>query len=99
MAISCILALVGVLVLALLQLQSGTSATAAPHYSRSNDDNCKCMPGDACWPSTEDWTALNSSLGGKLVATVPIGSPCHDPTYVKVECLSLQQKWFMPEVQ
>ena len=80
MAVSHILQVVGVLVLALLHLQSGTSATAAPHYRRNSDENCKCMPGDGCWPSTADWTALNSSLGGKLVATVPIGSPCHDPT-------------------
>ena len=99
MAISRILPLVGVLVLALLHLLSGTSATATPHYARSKDNSCKCMPGDACWPSIEDWNALNSSIGGKLVATVPIGSPCHDPTYVEAECLSLQQQWFMPEIQ
>ena len=99
MAISRILPLVGVLVLALLHLQLGSSATVAPHYSRSIDENCRCMPGDTCWPTTEDWTAFNSSLSGKLVATVPIGSPCHDPTYVEAECLSLQQQWFMPEVQ
>ena len=99
MAISCILQLVGVLILVLLHLQPGTSATAAPHYPRNNDKDCKCMPGDACWPSTEDWTALNSSLSGKLVATVPLGSPCHDPTYVEAECLFLQQQWFMPEIQ
>lgn len=57
------------------------------------------MPGDACWPSTEDWTALNSSLSGKLIETVPLGSPCHDPTYVVAECLSVQQQWFKPEIQ
>ena len=99
MAVSHILPLVRILVLALLHLQPGASAIAAPHYQRSNYENCKCMPGDACWPSIEDWNALNSSIGGKLVATVPIGSPCHDPTYVEAECLSLQQQWFMPEVQ
>ena len=99
MAISYITQLVDILVLVLLHLHPGISATAVPHYPRNNDAHCKCMPGDACWPSTEEWTALNSSLGGKLVATVPIGSPCHDPTYVEAECLSLQQQWFMPEVQ
>ena len=99
MAISRILQLVGVLIHFLLHLQRGTSTTAIPHYPRNNNGDCKCMPADACWPSTEDWTALNLSLSGKLVATVPLGSPCHDPTYVEAECLSLQQQWFMPEIQ
>ena len=99
MAISRILQLVAVLIPVILHLQRDTSATATPHYRRINDEGCKCMPGDACWPSTEDWTALNTSLSGKLIATVPLGSPCHDPTYVEAECLSLQQQWFMPPIQ
>ena len=94
MAISRILQLVGVIISVLLH-----SVAATPHYPRNNDGGCKCMPGDACWPSTEDWTALNRSLSGKLIATVPLGSSCHDPTYVEAECLSLQQQWFKPEIQ
>lgn len=94
MAISRILHLFGVFIPVLLH-----SAAATPHYPRSNDGGCKCMPGDAYWPSTEDWTGLNRSLSGKLIATVPLGSPCHDPTYVEAECLSLQQQWLMPPIQ
>ena len=91
--------LFGVLTLALLYFHNGISATTAPYQSRNNDEDCKCMPGDACWPSVEEWTALNSSLSGKLVETIPLGSPCHVPTYVEAECLHLKQQWFRPDIQ
>lgn len=35
-----------------------------------------CTPGSACWPSDDDWRALNSSVGGRLFAVVPVGAPC-----------------------
>jgi hypothetical protein len=61
--------------------------------------NCLCLPGDACWPSQDTWSNLNSTVGGKLVATVPIGSPCHDPTYDADACSKLQQDWLNPLIQ
>ena len=95
----CNFQLVGVLVLALLDLYGGISATPAAIHPTSKHKNCKCMPGDACWPSTQDWTALNSSLHGKLFPTIPIGSLCYDPTYVEAECLSLKHQWYRPDIQ
>ncbi|KAF2849814.1 FAD binding domain-containing protein [Plenodomus tracheiphilus IPT5] len=59
-------------------------------------EQCRCLPGDACWPSTATWSTLNSTIGGKLVATVPIGSPCHDPTYNATTCKVLQDQWTNP---
>ena len=58
--------------------------------------DCLCLPGDACWPSQAKWSSLNSTVGGKLVATVPIGSPCHDPTYDATACADLQKAWTNP---
>ncbi|KAK1995543.1 FAD binding domain-containing protein [Colletotrichum falcatum] len=57
---------------------------------------CRCLPGDACWPSTASWDALNATVGGRLVATAPIGSPCHDPTYDAEACAALQSSWSNP---
>ncbi|GLB01552.1 hypothetical protein AtubIFM61612_008452 [Aspergillus tubingensis] len=39
--------------------------------------SCRCFPGDACWPSTQDWDTFNTTLGGRLIATVPAASVCH----------------------
>ncbi|KAF5484496.1 FAD-linked oxidoreductase ZEB1 [Colletotrichum siamense] len=68
----------------------------APFAERATD--CKCFPGDSCWPSTETWNALNTTVGGRLIATVPLGSPCHDPTYDAATCATLQSEWQDSEI-
>ncbi|KAH6638522.1 hypothetical protein BKA67DRAFT_596339 [Truncatella angustata] len=57
---------------------------------------CYCMPGDSCWPATSAWSQFNSTVGGRLIATVPIGSPCHDPNYDAAACAALQAEWTLP---
>ena len=64
-----------------------------------DSSQCRCFPGDSCWPSHADWAGLNASISGRLVATVPLGSPCHDPTYNAAECKILQTNWFEPSEQ
>ncbi|KAK7397791.1 hypothetical protein QQX98_012840 [Neonectria punicea] len=59
---------------------------------------CRCLPGDACWPSVAAWNELNSTVDGRLIATVPIGSPCHDPTYDAAACAELQTDWKLPQL-
>src|SRR4051812_1944411 len=62
---------------------------------------CRCTPGDACWPGGADWKALNSTLGGKLIKNVPIGSVCHKKqnftSYDATKCAQLQTAWNVPE--
>lgn len=58
---------------------------------------CRCFPGDACWPSQAIWQNLNGSVQGRLVATVPLGAPCHDPVYNAKICQSLQSNWLEPD--
>ncbi|KAI4146181.1 MAG: hypothetical protein LQ341_002161 [Variospora aurantia] len=46
------------------------------------------------------WDSFNQSLGGKLVATTPIASPCHHGPfgpYDAQQCSELQSAWFYPE--
>ncbi|KAI0484813.1 hypothetical protein GGR56DRAFT_680558 [Xylariaceae sp. FL0804] len=64
----------------------------------STSPACKCFPGDSCWPTDGDWAALNSTVGGRLVATVPLGSPCHDPDYDAERCAYLQQQWTLETI-
>ncbi|KAI1088289.1 FAD-binding domain-containing protein [Rostrohypoxylon terebratum] len=58
-----------------------------------NPTKCRYLPGDANWPSQDEWTTLNDTVGGRLIATVPLGSPCHDPTYDEELCTSLKERW------
>ncbi|CAH0057485.1 unnamed protein product [Clonostachys solani] len=54
---------------------------------------CRCFPGDSCWPSSDDWAGLNQTVHGRLIATIPLASVCHDPTYDAEACIALKQRW------
>jgi len=66
------------------------------------DAECKCFPGDACWPSSSTWSSLNETVNGKLIATVPLAAVCHDgsnthpdwPAYDEAACAALQARWY-----
>ena len=73
-----------------------TATAALTSTAFANDSNCYCLPGDSCWPSASSWESLNSTVGGRLVATVPIGSPCHDPNYDAAACAALKSDWTTP---
>lgn len=83
------------LLLSLLLFYSCCSGTVDSYST----EDCRCFPGDACWPSGLTWQALNVSIHGKLVATVPLATPCHDPTYNLDVCKSLEKNWLEPQQQ
>ncbi|GAQ11669.1 hypothetical protein ALT_8990 [Aspergillus lentulus] len=74
-----------------------TALVALVSAKGSKCSECRCLPSDSCWPSPASWAALNSTVGGRLVATVPIGSPCHDPTYDATACAALRDAWNLPQ--
>lgn len=61
--------------------------------------SCKCFPGDACWPSEQKWRGFNATVGGRLIKTVPLASPCHYPNYDMALCEELKSEWHFPPVQ
>ncbi|KAK3370113.1 hypothetical protein B0H63DRAFT_307763 [Podospora didyma] len=60
--------------------------------------SCKCFPGDSCWPSTSTWSQFNSTVGGRLIATVPLAEACHAPKFDNATCQSLQSQWQAPDI-
>ncbi|KAH9896260.1 putative isoamyl alcohol oxidase [Xylariomycetidae sp. FL2044] len=72
----------------------------APHVARYNStySQCKNIPGDPGWPSQHDWDTLNSTVGGRLVATQLLANICHTQTigpvplgpYDEEQCDALQ---------
>ncbi|CAG7952169.1 unnamed protein product [Penicillium olsonii] len=58
---------------------------------------CRCFPGDACWPSVDVWTQFNETIDGRLIKTVPLGTPCHAPNYDAEKCTTLRDGWTVPE--
>lgn len=57
--------------------------------------NCKTAPGDAAWPSIEEWSALNQSIGGSLIRTAPAASSCYagNPLSSPYNCSSVKDHW------
>ncbi|KAI3615878.1 fad binding domain protein [Moniliophthora roreri] len=58
---------------------------------------CRILPTDDAWPSSDVWDTFNHTIGGRLIKTVPIGSPCHDPTFNEEQCNMVRQNWRRPE--
>ncbi|KAJ5947624.1 hypothetical protein N7466_000639 [Penicillium verhagenii] len=58
---------------------------------------CRCFPGDSCWPSERAWSQFNKTIDGRLIKTVPLGTPCHAPDYNATTCAALEAGWKLPE--
>lgn len=68
--------------------------------STATNSTCRCFPGDACWPTAAEWATFNETVGGRLVATVPIASVCHYDnftTYDADACAALLNVWDYPQ--
>ena len=62
----------------------------APDNSAS--PNYTCIPGQSCWPSTDEWNAFNESVSGHLKPIVPWAAPCYsDPS--SEQCQEVAQNY------
>ncbi|KAJ5662168.1 FAD-linked oxidoreductase sor8 [Penicillium maclennaniae] len=67
---------------------------------QATSPSCRCFPNEPCWPSPQQWSEFNATLGGKLISTVPIGSVCHThgeyAAYDPDACADLISDWAYP---
>lgn len=87
-------------VLSSLVLFQATSA--AGQETQTRDPVCKVIPGDAAWPSTDAWSQLNQTVGGRLIATIPQAAVCYQTGYASVQanqtaCTELAENWDYPQ--
>ncbi|KAF6832073.1 isoamyl alcohol oxidase [Colletotrichum musicola] len=55
---------------------------------------CKCTPGDRCWPSDKEWGRFNSSVAGRLIQTTPPAAPCYaGPSRDAATCQVVTAGW------
>lgn len=61
----------------------------------SSLSKCKAVPGTSSWPPESSWEALNKSLSGALIKSVPPGGVCHpgQPNYDGITCPTVQALW------
>jgi hypothetical protein len=84
---------------ALTSLLKSLAVLGTLAVSAQAGEQCRCFPGDACWPTADEWRHFNQTIDGRLVATVPIASPCHTPGYDEAQCATLKDEWRWPQVQ
>lgn len=84
---------------ALLLLGRVSEASPLRDYATANTTLCKCLPDEPCWPGPAAWSRFNESINGNLIATVPLGSPCHEPSYDEEHCSLLESLWSYAPVQ
>ncbi|KAK4502692.1 hypothetical protein PRZ48_006118 [Zasmidium cellare] len=53
------------------------------------------MPEDDCWPSVDQWNALNDTIGGRLTKGIPPASVCYpeEPNYNPQACQTIFENW------
>ncbi|KAG0244736.1 hypothetical protein BGW41_006294 [Actinomortierella wolfii] len=56
--------------------------------------HCRCHPSQPCWPNESTWSALNETVGGRLIVTTPVARECHDPYYDKARCDEIKAGYF-----
>ena len=70
-------------------------SVAVFHSGVFADKACKATPYSSAWPSENDWQALNSSIDGRLLKTVPVASSCWsgNPYGSQVPCDAVETNW------
>lgn len=77
----------------------GTVAAAVVGHNDLDSSSCRCIPGDACWPTPLEWSQLNATVAGRLIATHQVANVCHGATYNDTACAVLRDNWDLPETQ
>ncbi|PLB48490.1 FAD-binding domain-containing protein [Aspergillus steynii IBT 23096] len=63
---------------------------------------CKCTPSDDCWPTQSEWSSLNKTVKGKLIANKPLALPCYkgadyDAQLCETVTANWSSSWFLEE--
>lgn len=65
----------------------------------ASQEKCKCIPGDDCWPTLQEWADFNTSISGRLVVPRQLAYVCHNPDYDEAACAQIQEQWTQPGLQ
>ena len=54
--------------------------------SEISSRDCRCVPGDDCWPSQDSWAAFNVTVKGRLSIPLSPVQPCLDEGGQSIKC-------------
>ncbi|KAJ3569435.1 hypothetical protein NP233_g5042 [Leucocoprinus birnbaumii] len=70
----------------LLELVQATTA--------KGNSKCRCIYGESCWPSDDDFKTLSAQLSQPLIHPVPAASACYPVDHHSGNCSDVQENWF-----
>ncbi|XP_044716123.1 FAD binding domain-containing protein [Hirsutella rhossiliensis] len=80
--------------LALYLLAGAAQAQNTAKPAGQSSRQCRCVPGESCWPSDDSWIKFNSTVGGKLIKSVPVAQSCYEgPTQDAKQCKDVNNLW------
>lgn len=59
----------------------------------TSSNDCRCLYGQPCWPSEQDFTSLSSNLSQPLIRPIPPASPCYPIGNPSGNCSDVQLNW------
>jgi hypothetical protein len=66
--------------------------TSPPSSERGS--HCRCVYGESCWPSKDEFSSLASNLTQPLIYPVPPASACYPVGNPSGNCTDVQTNWF-----
>lgn len=73
---------------------------AFPHLSvigiAVSSAKCRCIFGDACWPSESEFSKLGEQVSQPLLHPLPPASPCYPLSRPSGDCVTAQRLWTDP---
>lgn len=83
--------------------RAGNATAGLLNHTLKGPGNCKVFPGDANWPSTQDWAALDHFTGNALLKPTPQAHVCYGNGTANASqssaCLDLTKRWPDPFAQ
>ncbi|KAM4067300.1 FAD binding domain-containing protein [Hirsutella rhossiliensis] len=74
-------------------LAGSAKAQIADGSTAQAPENCRCVPGQPCWPSNEAWAAFNTTVGGNLIKSVPLAQSCYGDSRDVGQCEKAEEMW------
>src|SRR5688500_15292305 len=75
-------------ILSILTVSSSLAIAGVLPSPSLSPPSCKAFPGTPTWPTIESWSALNNTLGGRLLRPALPGGVCHpeQPNFDEALC-------------
>ncbi|GJE99669.1 FAD-binding domain-containing protein [Phanerochaete sordida] len=70
-----------------------STQASSVYAGHSSTGKCRCLFTEPCWPSKDEFAALEATLSQPLLAPQQLATPCHTSWFLNEECELAQELW------